>query len=66
MGYVISYSGVRHYIGFIKHSAEGVAFFLSAIVLSIIIFPSIFLLYQYSGHGNSVDLIVKIVGAQWY
>lgn len=39
---------------------------LSTLALTFMVYPSIYLLYEYRGQGNRVRLIVKVVGAQWY
>jgi cytochrome c oxidase subunit 2 len=62
---VIYFKGVSHYIGHIKSRAETFAFVFSSASLLLIGGPSINLLFEYRTLTN-VDLIVKVIGSQWY
>lgn len=63
--YVFFFKVLVFYIGHIKEILEVFAFFFSTFALILIAIPSMMLLYIYSSQNN-VDLIVKIVGSQWY
>lgn len=65
MGYVLWYKVVSHYIGHKKGNAEGWAFLFSSLALLFIGYPSISLLFEYRRITNP-NIMVKIVGAQWY
>lgn len=65
MAYVMFYRGVVHYIGHKKIIAESYAFVFSSIALIIIGYPSISLLFDYRSQ-TKIDIIVKVVGSQWY
>lgn len=63
--YILYINNVSHFIGHLKRIAESYAFIFSSISLGIMVIPSIMLLYDYSSQNN-VDILVKIVGSQWY
>lgn len=63
MGYVLFYCGVSHFLGSAKHRAELLAFYFSCFALCLIVYPSMFLLYE-CGSKSDADLIVKLIGTQ--
>lgn len=65
IAYVILYRGVVHYIGHKKIIAESYAFLFSSLALIIIGYPSMSLLFDYRSQ-TKIDIIVKIIGSQWY
>lgn len=64
----IAYTWIFHrnvrFLGHLKSSAESIAFFLRSLALILIIYPSIYLLYE--RNYLSPDLTVKVVARQWY
>jgi len=65
MGWVLWYRGTVHYMGHKKEIAESIAFLFSILALVLMGYPSMALLFEYRSQTR-VDLIVKVVGAQWY
>lgn len=63
--YNFSLKGVTHYMGHRKARFESVVFLLSSLALLVMAYPSFKLLYDFST-ATSVNLMVKVVGGQWY
>lgn len=65
MYWILSNKGIVHYIGHKKSLAEAGVFGFAILALVGLSFPSFKLLYTYRSQVNP-QLIVKIVGSQWY